>query len=256
MSSEELFRKFSTRAEKILIPLGIWPSSWNWWVTLFNITVLFVFSNLVLIKNILNPEQKSIENAFTLANGGLINVVYFVTMFLKKEPCAELYEFIKTERKFATTSEEKKILMRVGKQFQNISKAFLYFLPLAILVRFFMPTAEFAYVKVKFIIFSKIFSVNELKTFFKFFAGNKTFELPPAMGLPIEVLGEIPIYIIESFVRALVLISIMGICIAFILSSLTICSQFEILSKKFEDLKTDDMKLLNDLIEEHKTLLG
>jgi hypothetical protein len=149
MPAEELFRRLLTRAEKILIPLGVWPSAWNWWVTLFNIIVLFVYSILVLIKNLHNPERESIENAFTLANGGLITVVYFVTMLLKKEKCAELYEFIKTEQKIATTSEEKQIVINVGREFQRISTAFLYFLPAAVLVRFLMPTAEFAYVKVR-----------------------------------------------------------------------------------------------------------
>lgn len=148
MSTEELFKSLLTRAEKILIPLGVWPSFWNWWVTLFNIIILFSYSILVIIKNLLNPESESIENAFTLANGGLITVVYFVTMLLKREKCVTLYEFIKNEQKFATTTQEKKILINVGKEFQRISTAFLYFLPSAILVRFLMPTAEFAYIKV------------------------------------------------------------------------------------------------------------
>lgn len=149
MPAESLFRKLLKRAEKILIPLGVWPSSWNWWVTLFNIVVLFVYSILVLIKNLHNPERESIENAFTLANGGLITVVYFVTMLLKKQKCSELYNFIKTEQKIAKTSQERKIVINVGREFQRISTAFLYFLPSAILVRFLMPSAEYAYVKVK-----------------------------------------------------------------------------------------------------------
>lgn len=156
MPAEALFRKLLTRAEKVLIPLGVWPSSWNWWVTLFNIIVLFVYSILVLIKNLHNPERESIENAFTLANGGLITVVYFVTMLLKKEKCSELYEFIKTEQKIATTSQEKEIVISVGKEFQGISTAFMYFLPSAVLVRFLMPTAEYAYTEVNKFNFSSL----------------------------------------------------------------------------------------------------
>lgn len=148
MPTEELFGRLLQRAEKILIPIGVWPSPWNWWVTLFNIVVLTVYSILVLIKNLHNPERESIENAFTLANGGLITVIYFVTMLLKKEKCSELYEFIKSEQKIAVTKDEKEIVDKVGREFQKISTAFLIFLPSAVLVRFLMPTAEFAYIKV------------------------------------------------------------------------------------------------------------
>jgi hypothetical protein len=76
------------------------------------------------------------------------------------------------------------------------------------------------------------------------------------MGLPVEIFGEIPIYVLESLVRALMLSALMGICSAFILSSLTICTQFNILAKQLENLKTDNVKAVNDLIKEHKRLLG
>jgi hypothetical protein len=76
------------------------------------------------------------------------------------------------------------------------------------------------------------------------------------MGLPVEIFGEIPIYVLESLVRALMLSALMGICSAFILSSLTICTQFNILAKQLENLKTDNVKAVNDLIKEHKRPLG
>lgn len=146
--SEELFRNLLERAEKLLVPLGVWPSHWNWWITVFNIVSLLVYSVLVLIKNLRNPERESIENAFTLANGGLITVVYFTTMLLKKEKCAELYAYIKSEKQLTLTSDERKVVISVGKEFYKITTAFLYFLPTAILIRFLLPTAKFTYLKV------------------------------------------------------------------------------------------------------------
>lgn len=75
------------------------------------------------------------------------------------------------------------------------------------------------------------------------------------MGLPVEIFGEIPIYIVESFIRALMLCTLMGVCSAFILSTLTICTQFNILSSKFERLHIDKSEELDDLIKQHKKLL-
>lgn len=75
------------------------------------------------------------------------------------------------------------------------------------------------------------------------------------MGLPVEVFGEIPTYLIESFIRAIQLVTIIGICTAFILVTLTVCTQFYFLEVKFRDLKSEDMKKINDLIKEHKKLL-
>lgn len=76
------------------------------------------------------------------------------------------------------------------------------------------------------------------------------------MGLPVSIFGEIPIYVLESLIRALMLSTLMGVCIAFILSTLTICTQFNILAKQLENLKTDEGKEVDDLIKEHKRLLG
>lgn len=76
------------------------------------------------------------------------------------------------------------------------------------------------------------------------------------MGLPVEIFGEIPTYVIESFIRALMLSTLMGVCIAFILSTLTICTQFYILEQQLKNLKTDEVKVVDELIKDHKKLLG
>lgn len=75
------------------------------------------------------------------------------------------------------------------------------------------------------------------------------------MGLPVEFFGEIPIYVIESFIRGIMLSTLMGVCSAFILSSLSICTQFKMLGKKIENLKGDDPEILDALIKEHKKFL-
>lgn len=75
------------------------------------------------------------------------------------------------------------------------------------------------------------------------------------MGLPVELFGEILIYILESFVRAHMLCVLMGVCIAFILSSLMVCTQFGILAKQFENLKIDEVKVIDGMIKEHEKLL-
>lgn len=147
--SEELFRHLTKSAEKFLKPLGVWPSQHNKWITISNIVILTGYSILVIIKNLKNPERESIENAFTLANGGLITVAYFITILLKKEKCSKLYEYIISDNNYSLTNVEKIVVVNVGKEFQKISRAFIYFLFASISVRFLLPTAEYSYSKVK-----------------------------------------------------------------------------------------------------------
>lgn len=148
MSIEVLLRKTLISVEKVFITLGVWPSSWNWWVTIANIIVLTFFSFLVILKTFVDPESKSIENAITLANGDIATVAYYVTLLLKWEECKQLYEFVKKEQKLASTAEENEIVINSAKEFLRISRAFLYFVSSASLVRFLIPTAELIYVKV------------------------------------------------------------------------------------------------------------
>lgn len=75
------------------------------------------------------------------------------------------------------------------------------------------------------------------------------------MGLPVEVFGEIQVYVLESFVRVLMLTTLMGVSSGFILCSLTICAHFEILAIRLENLKSDDPKIIHKLIQEHDELI-
>jgi hypothetical protein len=237
MASEEvqLFENLLKKSEKYLTPCGIWPTENNSWITLFNIVVLFVYSIMVLIKNLLDPERESIENAFTLANGGLITVVYFVTIFIKREKVKELFAYIKSEKQAPATRVEKEATIAVGREYYKISTAFLVILPASVFVRFIQPPIEYFYIQ--------------------FFRIDKSFSLPASMGIPTFLIGELPTYIVESLVRGLMLITLMGVCSIFILSTLTICNQFNILAIKLEHMQTDDSKEIDKLIAEHRDLL-
>jgi len=229
-----LFHELLEKSEKYLVPLGIWPSANNNWITLFNIFILFSYSILVLIKNLLNPEGESIENAFTLANGGLITVAYFVTMVFKKQKLVEFFGFVKSHKKVLKSDESKKLMIAGGKEYQKISTAFLYILPVAVLVRFLQPPLEYGYIQL--------------------FRDDKNFTLPPAMGIPTFIFGDIPTYILESIVRMIMLITLMGVCSIFILSTLYICTHYNILALELENFRDDDATI-NKLIESHQELL-
>lgn len=144
-----LSEKLLNSAENFLSPIGVWPNSWNHSVILFNVIVLTLYAVLVNIKNILNPEGESIENAITLSNGGLVMVSYFVILLIKKEKSQEMFNFVKNGNRFAMTIKEMEVIQKIEREFKIISTTFLYFLPPAVLVRFVMPSAEYAYIKVE-----------------------------------------------------------------------------------------------------------
>lgn len=233
-SQVNLFHELLEKSEKYLVPLGIWPSPKNGLITLFNIFILFGYSILVLIKNLLNPEGESIENAFTLANGGLITVAYYVTMVFKKQKLLEFFGFIKSHKKLLATDEAKQLMIAGAREYQKISTAFLYILPVAVLVRFLQPPLEYGFIQL--------------------FRNDKNFTLPPAMGIPTFMVGEIPTYIVESLVRMIMLSSLMGVCAIFIVSTLYICTHYNILAFELENFREDE-KIINKLIESHQELL-
>lgn len=143
-----LSEKLLTRTEKIIAPIGVWPNSWNRGIAIFNVIVLTSYAIIVNLKNLLNPEEDSIENAIILSNGGLVMVSYFFVVLIKKEKAEKLFDFVKNGNKFALTVKEMKIIKKIEREFKIIATAFLYFLPPAVLVRFVMPTVEYFYIKV------------------------------------------------------------------------------------------------------------
>ena len=234
-SQINLFHDLLDKSEKYLILIGIWPSFNNGCVTILNIILMFGYSIMVLIKNLLNPEKESIENAFALANGGLCTVVYFVTMIIKKERFLDFLEFIKSQRRLFATEDYKNLMIASGKEYKLIVTALLYILPVGIAVRFFQIPIEYGYIKL--------------------FQENETFTIPPSMGIPAAVFGEIPTYVLESFVRMAMLSMIIGICTIFILSTLYICTQFNILALEMENFHEDDEKVIDKIIQRHQELL-
>lgn len=75
------------------------------------------------------------------------------------------------------------------------------------------------------------------------------------MAFPAEIIGEIPVYILEIFAKGLVLCVMMGVSSFFILSTLTICTHFKILAVKLENVTSDNPEVVEGLIEEHKRLI-
>jgi 7tm Odorant receptor len=232
-SGDLLFKELLIVSERILSPLGIWPTASNSWISLFNVVTRIMYSILVLIKNYYNPEKESIENAFTLGNGGLITVMYFIVLLMKKEKCIKFFNSIKSERKLQYSDEEKRIQHAVGREYQKISTAFMYMLPIAIFIKFIQPLMEYLYIKL--------------------FKLERSFELPPSMGIPVEIVGEYPTYILESMIRAQMLITLMGVCSVYILSTLFICMQFQCLAINLKSVN-DESKLVG-LIKEHVEIL-
>ena len=235
VTQENLLYHLIEKSEKYLVPLGIWPSANNTCVIIFNIIVLFSFSVLVLIKSVFNPESESIENAFTLANGGLCTVVYFVTMIVQKDKISEFFKFVKTQNKIFTNYGTKKLMIAAGKEYNIILVGYQVVLPVAVLVRFLYPPLAYGYVQI--------------------FQENKNFTLPPAMGLPSYIFGDIPTYILESFVRMIMLFTLLGICNIYILSTLYICTEYNILALELESISEDE-EIVDKMIERHQELLN
>lgn len=134
--------------EKLLVPLGLWPSSWNKNITIFNIAVLFIYSIIVFIKNFLNPEAESIESAFALAFGGIYCIVFSVTLFIRKDKVEKLLKFVKTDHKLANTKDEEKIFKDAEEEFKKVFKLYSFLLPSTVVIRILIPLFEFGYNKV------------------------------------------------------------------------------------------------------------
>lgn len=227
------FQDLLLKAEINLVKIGIWPSKRSKFVGAPLAVTLTLFSVMVIIKNILNPNAESIENAFTLANGSLTIVVYWLTFFLKPDSFFEFFNSVKLIKVMLTEREEK-IMVEAGTELQKIWTAFRWILPASILIKFIQPLLEYLFIAI--------------------FANDRTFAFPPTMGIPSEILGEFSTYIIESMVRSIMLVFLMGTSFIFILASLYICTQFKILAADFEDFNANDDSL-EKLIRQHDKLL-
>lgn len=233
-SQENLLRKLVKKTEEFLVPLGIWPSANNTWIQILNIIVLLNFSVLVLVKSVLNPEGESIENAFTLANGGICTGVYFLTMIVKKNKITKFFQFIKSERTILENNEAKKMIISAGRDYKIISIALLCILTAETLIRFLHPPIEYGYIHI--------------------FEDVRNFTLPPAMALPNVIFGDTRTYILESLIRILILSTLTGICAVFIVSTICLCTQLNILGLELRNITEDD-EIIKNLIENHQELL-
>ena len=161
-------------------------------------------------------------------------MVYFVTMVLKKEKFVKFFTFIKSER-ILELDESKKLLTAGGMEYKKISTAFLHILPISVLVRFLQPPLEYAYTNI--------------------FKDDKSYNLPPSMGIPTFLIGDIATYVLESVVRAIMLSTLMGVCAIFIVATLYLCTQYNILALELENMKENDDGTVHQMIENHQELL-
>lgn len=231
-----LFQELIEKSEKYLIFLGVWPTSTNRWIFLVNFIVLLGHIILVVVKNVLNPERESIENAFTMANGSFMYVVYFITLLYKKDKLLELLEYLKSKKRTLTSEGSKNLMIAGGKEYQKISTVYLYILISAILVRFVQPPLKYV--------------------FFQIFLLEKSVALAPPMGVPVFIFGDIATYIIESLIRSIMLATLIGVCSLYILATLYICTQYNILAHELENFNYDNDEVIKRMIGDHQKILG
>ncbi|KAG5668319.1 hypothetical protein PVAND_016263 [Polypedilum vanderplanki] len=239
MSEENLFRKLLLLDEKILVPIGIWPTN-DWKFTMWNYFHIFIqlgFFILVVFKNLLNPEKGSVENALILANGGLIIVIYCITVLIKKDKFVELIDYMKVKSKSKVRPQERKFLINIGQEFQKIARGSLLVLAAACLLRFILPPIEIFY--------------------YELFDNDKIYKIPPAMGFPAyNILSlDILVYIVETFIRLLILAHLVGICSIFILTTLYISYKFFSLALNLEFFDQNDVNAVNGFIIEHNKII-
>ncbi|KAG5669168.1 hypothetical protein PVAND_017063 [Polypedilum vanderplanki] len=238
MSEENLFTNFVIFDEKILVSLGFWPVN-NWKNTIWCYVHIFIqltFFILVVVKNFSNPEKGSVENALVLSVGGLIMVVYFITLMNKKEKYIELLHYVKLKQKSKLRPQEREFLNKIGHEFRKIAKGSLFVLASAFLIRLFLPPFEIVYIKL--------------------FANDRTYKLPPSMGFPVfsSPFANILVYIFETFMRLHILGSVVAICSIFILTTLHISYKYFSLSLNLEFYDKNDDDVINGFIIEHNRI--
>jgi hypothetical protein len=236
-SDVKLFRNLLVFSEKIMTPIGIWPTDHGWSILMAFVYIflqLFYFV-LVTVKNLVNPERESVENAFTLSNGGLMMVVFYMTRLAKRHKFLKLMSYIKVEEVAFERQQEKDQIASVGKEYQVITRCSMLLLATSILMRFLLPIAEFSYMKLT--------------------GSDETYELPPSMGIPTFIFGELITHVIETALRCIMLGNLIGICSIFILAILYIETKFLTLALDLEFLEMDDDLVINNLIKEHNEIL-
>lgn len=234
-NSVYFFRDSIIKSEKYLNLLGLWPHVKTQWHTLFYIVLFCGYALILLIKNLLQPEEESIENAVTLANGNIAIACYLIPMVLKKNKFRKLFEFLKADQKVFISLKHKEVLEAGVKEYQLITNVFFYILFPSVLMKFIHPPIVYVYIEL--------------------FNPDKIFHLPPPMGLPAFLFGEIPTYIVESLLRMIMITSIIAICILFIFSSLHVITYCNILSMEMENFNENSHAVINKLIKTHQELL-
>jgi hypothetical protein len=233
-----LFSDLLQKSEKILTLMGIWPSKRivGSISSVFKIIMMATFIIAVIIKNVTKPEKESIENALSQANGGFLIIVYLISLTAKKEKFLELFELIKMDLNWSMTIvADRKFLIDVGFEFQWYLKRILFlFLP-AVLLKLIQPFFRLFYI---------MWSNETIRI-----------DLPPSMALSEDYLGKIPTYLIETIFRTIMIYTVVGMSITFMIPCLHICTQFKILAKDFQAIVEKNPKSLKKCVERHEALI-
>lgn len=229
-------------AKKLLVMIGFWPVEKVPSITKFLLSIFIIFTILAIIKNLINFDRGAATDAFTNVNGGLLCLYYFIILITRRDKFQKLFNFVDEDVKRLLNDEEIEPMNNAELELRKILRVAVYIFPLAVIVKFIQPFMTILYIRV--------------------FTPGQIFEFPPTMFIPNFLLGNVGTYIIETSFRSIMLICIMGTLIAFMISTLYICSQFSGLCRTLKSGKapgtliiTNRSTTLNISIQRHSILL-
>lgn len=226
------FSDVKVKLNFVLSLICVWPNENSLGRVRTLMSILSVYVLMVFIKNVVNPEKESIENAFILSNGNLIVIIFWITTFVRRETSSKFFDFILNDSTHIKSEFDAEVSTQAAKEVIRVCKWYTIVLPAATILRFFLP------------IFKLVMNLGT----------DKKVTYPPAMGVPVEYFGEIPTFIIETSMRLIMLTTLVGVCILYVISSLHICSQFKILANDIENFPMTE-KGLEVYITRHQELL-
>lgn len=153
------FSELKVKVKFVLTIMCVWPDENSTTSVKIFGTIISAFILSVLVKNMINPEKESIENAFTLSNGLLIIIVFWVSSLLHRDCFLNFFHFILNDANIPNSPFDLNTSNEAAKEVIQVLKWFIIFLPAGTVAKFFLPVFDF---------------VSNLGT-------NRTVEFPPAM---------------------------------------------------------------------------
>ena len=241
MSSEwKDYEKYLDMFEKIFTKMGIWPSRQIQPMRYFILFVLISFCVLFLYKVMVYPESESIENGIVNAMGCIMAILFMIRLNSCEEQFVNVFEFIRNDLSGIPSQIKKEVLIEIVAVIQTMIKFVTYIFPVAIIPKLFSPFLEYGFEML-------VQSGN-----------NVSLILPPPMALPqmsfLYYDGFI-IYVLECFVRMIMLCWLMGVAFIYAISSLYLGGQFRALGKELEALSIENEEIFNGCIRRHDEIL-